>query len=91
MEHNRLQHLVEEQLDMFLPVDIDTTMDDILEQHVNDPLESTFYYASPTTEHESDIEQDDIIHVSYKLRKDRSFQTKRFQNKFSDAVHYMEC
>lgn len=89
LEYDRLEALAEEQPEIFLPTDIDVTLDDLMEQNDNVCTDFNLNYDSPPGGCEHGNEQD--IHVSYKLRKDRSYRTKSLYKHVSDAIHHMEC
>lgn len=91
IEQHRLQNLANDEPKIFLPTEIDITLDDILEHQVSNCNEPQFNYDSPPSEYEHEHEQDDGVHVSYKLRKDRSYKSKKPHNNFDVAVSYLEC
>lgn len=75
-KHARLQQLASDEPSIFLPTDIDVTLDDILEQHDYESDSLLDNYASRISDNEHDHEQDDVVHVSFKLKKDRSCKAK---------------
>lgn len=91
LENARLSRLAEDHPDIFLPVDLDVTLEDILEQEEHDLATDNFNYDSTVSDDDNDLEQDEVIHVSYKRRKDRSYRAKNLFTNSDDAIHYLEC
>lgn len=85
LETTRMENLAKEQPEIFLPSDIDLTMEDIIEEHECDNL------SDHLENHDYNIEEDEFRELSCRIRKGGGRKNRKIPINIHDDTSILKC